>query len=185
MSDNKKIMAVVNIVCVFFIAASICLTIFSYVDSFGTVWKVVTTVETFVSVFAEAYITLLWKIKWLNFFRIPNINGKYNITLKSTYNGGIEKKGILTIRQRFLDMGVSMVFADQESHSESRGGARFLNFDGKIQLGYLYYSDTDPTHRDTNPEKKGSAIFQIEDGKLSNGEYWTDSNTRGALIIGE
>jgi hypothetical protein len=183
MNSNKHVSLLLEVTQAVFLVIALSLTICSYSSSLNWIYKTLSTAQTIFSIVAEFYMLFLWKIPFLDFLHIPCIAGEYEIEIEYTYKGGGRKKGLLTINQHFLDIGVSMKTDDEESTSNSLGGARFIEIDGKQSLVYYYFSTPDPLHREVNPNKRGTAILEIDGRKLGNGEYWTDAKTIGAIKI--
>lgn len=178
---NKKIIETIDVINSLYIILSIVICTFSYIDSLSLVVKIISSISSIVGILVFVYFRWLWKIKVLNFYKIPVISGKYQVTIKSNYMG-IEKSGTLIISQVFLDIRVVLSMDDKESSSYSIEGA-FFN-DSYDRLFYIYSSTTSNSkEKKKNPDKKGTAIFEIVDEKLDNGRYWTDTNTQGDIII--
>lgn len=178
---NNKIIKTIDVINCLYLILSIVICVFSYIGSLSLVIEIISSISSIVGILVFAYFRWLWKVKALNFYKIPVISGKYQVTIKSNYMG-IEKNGTLIISQEFLDIRVVLSVDDKESSSYSIDGA-FFN-DSHDRLSYIYSSTTSNSKdKKNNPDKKGAAIFEIVDGKLYSGRYWTDTNTQGDIIV--
>lgn len=141
--------------------------------------KIISTVVGAVDIIFILYTKLLWK--WLNFFKIPKIAGKYEFTMEYTFEKKKgEKKGQAKITQDFFGAKISLKTDEIISDSIM---ANIDHDNNEPILYYVYRARTYNTEtREKNPDKTGTAILMIEGNRLK-GDYFTDRESIGKIIF--
>lgn len=133
----------------------------------------------------------LWKICLLNnFLHRPNLNGTWQVKLKSTYkdpksgksNAPIE--GFVTIQQTFSSLSIRLMTEQAESFLVASNLE--VKSDGSTYIYGVYQSDPNIHSRSGDSViHYGSFVYRVL-GKPPielSGQYWTDRNTSGSIDI--
>lgn len=141
--------------------------------------KSVFIVCTFYYVFNNFLWTLFKKIPFLNDIIPPNINGKWNGFIFSSYTKR-EKKVNFTIKQTFSSCKISIDTNEITSDSLcanwiKEGDTFYLIYNYRTSLKNLGNSST-------NPSQYGTAKIALNGDKIE-GDYWTSRNTVGTINL--
>ena len=120
-----------------------------------------------------------WLWRWLSFGTIPVLNAHYEGTMKSSYDGKIRDVSLF-VKQTFL--GITITFKTGKSKSTSVS-ASFENINGEKRLVYTYFNTPHSEHRERSPLHIGTALLSVENIDELTGEYFTDRNTTGDLML--
>ena len=133
----------------------------------------------------------LWKV-WPTslFYRRPNLNGTWQVTLQSSYidpetnKHAAEIKAYAAVRQTFSSISIRMM--TEQSESSLVSGRLSIQDDGVAYLYGVYQNDPKILLRSNVSEiHYGSFKYKV----LSNppreliGHYWTDRNTSGSIRL--
>lgn len=134
-----------------------------------------------------------WKIGFVGkLLKTPNLNGVWEGTGHSNYNGGIDYPVKLKIKQTFLNTNIHAVFEKSESDSFN---AVFINDETRdiTHLIYSYQNDPKLDYRDKAEEGKqgglnihyGTVRLKIDFDDLTHltGHYWNDRKYTGTLKL--
>lgn len=119
----------------------------------------------------------LWRMKYLNkWLGIPDISGRYEGTLYSSYNGGTERKMELEVKQTFSEIKFTSVFEKSSSDSSM---AAMMNFDGKqVVFIFGYASDSMDIKVESNSHKGMNRLKFNLGENIVVGDYFTDRGSR-------
>ena len=175
---TKKLIKIsIYVTCSLFIIVCV----LSYLNSNIIPLKVVTTVASAAEILVVLYCKFLWKIKFLNFFKKKNLNGKWDCNIiydaGNVYDAG-EKNCVLIIKQDLFDIQVNMDTDEIKSYSIA---ATLLKSHENTSLYYVYKTEPSKDNREKNPDKWGTAKLDIKDDNMD-GEYWTNGKTAGRMI---
>lgn len=138
---------------------------------------------TICSIASFLFCSYLWKLKIFKgwFVKIPNLEGLWEGTLNSTWEGS--KTIIIELKIKQSLFNISCVMSTVESKSESISCDFIIDENNqKNQLTYTYLNTPDSIVRERSPIHYGSVILDVEDCMLS-GNYWTDRKTTGCLKL--
>lgn len=128
-----------------------------------------------------AAIVIVCYEKWLWRFdpliRIPYIAGKYEGTLKSSYDQEL-RSATIQIKQTFLSVDVTLKTEESESRSVSGSIEEIL---GSAELIYTYLNEPKAQVRDRSAIHYGTATFVLSEKNHLTGRYYTDRNTSGDM----
>lgn len=126
----------------------------------------------------------VWKIYLIKkIIGIPNINGRYEGSLTSTYTESKEQNGTyniaIEIKQTLTVICVYLY--TEKSCSYSLIANLCTNNNGNHELVYVYQNKTSALNTDTDMrDHNGTAFLEIfEDGKLLKGNYFNNPRERG------
>ena len=144
--------------------------------------KIISTVASASEVVVIAYFKWLWRIKWLNFFKIPDLNGKWICQID--YEKGINypagtKVSEWRITQDLFNIQINFDTNEIRSHSVS---ASIVKEHNEKILFYIYRTDPSKQFKEKNPAKWGAAKIYINKDFLT-GDYWTSDGTSGTMTI--
>lgn len=157
-------------------------------------WGSVEALPTVISVYAlvaYAFARWLWRLPFLQgwLVQLPDLQGTWQGEVRSTWrdSGGHELPpipAILVIKQTFLSINCALHARDSDSYST----AAQVNRDdsGTLRLTFNYTNRPKAVLRDRIPIHDGAAILRItgHGRHLSlEGEYWTNRNTRGDMLV--
>lgn len=144
---------------------------------------------TLVSLIFSFFCHFLWKIKPINFlssflFSInPKIYGTWKGTMSYEYNNEkLEKTVFLSIHQQnAFEIECNYFTDNRESYSKT---AILLETNHNLSLVYQYFAKEDLKRRNENPSHEGTCILDlIENQKTLRGQYFTDNNTKGTILL--
>lgn len=134
-----------------------------------------------------------WKLHWLHpwFVDRPYLKGTWKGVLHSTYVNPETQKGVppievyLVVRQTYSSIHMRLI--TNESSSESLANNFPCGDDGVYQVASVYRNTPQIAHRDRSPIHHGAFLLKVEGDPVASlsGEYWTDRNTRGQLLLTE
>ena len=149
-------------------------------------WDVITTSISFTAIIVVLFVSWAWRWRGFQgwFVPIPNLNGKWEGSIKFKDNGEDRTRKVsVDIKQTFLSIVVR--FRSKESDSLSFCGS--FNIDEKRgikQLIYSYQNDPNANIRETSPVHYGTTKLDIgPDNKSLTGEYWTSRKTMGTIVL--
>lgn len=129
-----------------------------------------------VSLVYTIFVKFIWKWKPINkFIKVPNINGTYIGTLKSSFgNLPKERKFKLKISQDFVNISIVMKMIEGSSESYSINAYLEQKSD-EILLIYVYQNEPINKTSPTLTEHKGTTILKFRPDAMSFvGNYFTD-----------
>lgn len=145
-----------------------------------TVVKYISSIATISEVLIILYCKFLWKIRFLNFLKIKNLNGEWNCKISYKYNGIYgEKDTVVSIKQDLFEIQINMSTDEVSSYSIS---SAIISEHNRNYLVYTYRTEALKEVRDKNRDQWGTAKLNIEDGKMI-GEYWTNNKTDGTMLL--
>lgn len=121
------------------------------------------------------YVEYLWKYNPIE--KTPKLYGKYEAIIKSTYDA---KKRIIDINIKQNLISTRVYIHTKESNSESISSS-LLQMQDYWQLIYTYQNIPNALERNHSEIHYGTCRFQIVDGKIVSGEYYTDRKTIGEI----
>ena len=131
------------------------------------------------------FIMLLYE-KWLWRTRVfqkmedtPCLYSEYSGVIKSEYDG-IEREVNLKIKQSLLSVHITMTSGESGSKSISSSIDTIL---GEKQLTYCYLNTPKTEYRHKSEIHYGTAMLNVENVELLTGQYFTDRNTRGDMML--
>ena len=117
----------------------------------------------------------IWKFDPL--IKIPYIAGKYEGTIKSSYDQ-VLRSATIQIKQTFLSVDVTL--ETEESGSRSVSGT-IEDIFGSHELIYTYLNEPKAQVRDRSAIHYGTATFILVEKNHLKGSYYTDRNTSGDM----
>ncbi|WP_416188030.1 hypothetical protein [Clostridium perfringens] len=153
------------------------------------IMKLFTTTVTLTGILYAIFDKWLWKVWIFNrFHNIPNLNGKWEGTYKSSYkddNGNnFTGKSNIKIKQTWSKIEIKSLNEKSESYSLLAG--IYLNRMNGIELRYEYFNNTNNTLVNTMNKHFGLNAFTYhEDIDTLIGEYYTnkDRQTYGVITV--
>ncbi len=133
-----------------------------------------------------------WLWKWPIFrgwlVNRPNMSGTWKVTIKSdwldptTGNPKPPIEAYLVVRQTFSS--INMRLLTEESAGDLLTGEIARSADGSFKVGAIYRNEPKLSVRDRSPIHYGAFFLQVEGNPPSalTGHYWTDRNTKGAMV---
>ena len=122
--------------------------------------------------------TLCKKIPFLNDIIPPNISGKWNGFIFSSYTKR-EKKVKFTIKQTFSSCKISI---DTNEITSDSLCANWIKEGDTFYLIYNYRTSLKNLGNYTNPSQYGTAKIALNGNKIE-GNYWTSRNTVGTINL--
>ncbi len=126
----------------------------------------------------------VWKIYLIRkIINIPNINGRYEGSLISTYTKSNEQNGtypiVIEIKQTLTSINVWLY--TERSCSYSLIANLCKNNNGNYELVYVYQNKTSALNTDIDMrDHNGTALLEIfDDGKMLKGNYFNNPRERG------
>ena len=176
---KKLVKLAIYITCILFIA--VCLL--SYLSDNIVPLKVVSTIASISDILIIVYCKWLWRIKFLNFFKHNDLNGKWEC--KIVFDSGInydagEKKSIWEIKEDLFGIQINMDTNEINSYSVA---ATIIKEHEKTSLLYMYKTEPSKEFRGKNPDKWGATKLNIKSNDIMEGEYWTNGKTAGRLLL--
>lgn len=146
-----------------------------------TFLKCLSSIITITEILVIIYCKYLWKYKYLNFFKIKNLNGEYECTINTNYpNIHNEIKTKIIINQDLFDIQVNMTSKETKSYSII---SDIEKNHSREYLLYTYKTETNAEYREHNRDQFGSVRLYIDDLDNLEGEYWTNNNTQGLIKL--
>jgi hypothetical protein len=167
--------------------------IFALTQNFDSIdfHKAITHVSTTISINIIIWmIFIAWAWKWKIFYPwlvlIPNLSGDWEGTIMSNWKEKeLEPIPIeVSISQNFFNIQVRI--KTKESRSYSVGASFDIDYErGFQQLFYTYLNTPKAGVRDRSEIHYGSTILNFDGFKVKkmDGEYWTDRETTGEIIL--
>ena len=150
------------------------------------------------ALFFELLLLYIFKLGWryiwklipsLNRILFPDINGQWDAEIdwvwyrkdgsdSASIKKGSTKANVL-IEQTLID--VVIYLTTNKSTSESKLVYPRVGQNGKLELYYVYASQTNTDETEVRSDHKGCSILKFNPDNLEQivGNYWTDRNTRG------
>lgn len=158
------------------------------IDLFVVGLKVISTTGTILSIVSLLWNKFLWKIParlQFKMYKIPYIEGTYNVELESHKNGKISQvqksSAQIIIEQDSENISISLNSVTGTSQS---GKVDIIRFPGRYELYYHYYMvPKESTQMKTNPAHDGSAKIIVEKNNIILWEYWTTRGTKGKIVV--
>ena len=117
-----------------------------------------------------------WKlVRWMH--DTPVLAEKYTGTFVSDYDN-IERSGNIIINQTFLSISVQLVTNESKSRSLS---ASLSNIQDVLYLIYTYQNDPRAEIQNRSPIHYGTAILDVSNPAILEGNYFTGRNSRGSI----
>ena len=174
------------IIVVFLVGVVLSLLAFNALGLSKGAWDVITTSISFTAIIVVLFVSWAWRWRGFQgwFVPIPNLNGKWEGSIKFKDNGEDRTRKVsVDIKQTFLSIVVR--FRSKESNSLSFCSS--FNIDEKRgikQLIYSYQNDPNANIRETSPVHFGTTKLDIgTDNKSLTGEYWTSRETMGTIVL--
>ena len=144
--------------------------------------KCLSFIATSSEILVIIYFKFLWKIKKLNFFKIVNLNGKWDCELEYDYPEGVKhkKNTTIVIRQDLFGIQVNMDSNETNSYSII---ADIEKDRDREYLVYAYKTETKFDYREHNRDQLGGVKLLINDNQNMEGEYWTNNKTLGSMKL--
>lgn len=145
------------------------------------IWVETPSIIGLYGLFNRIFEKIIWKhkiVSWFGLPKIPNLNGKWNATMKSSYGG--TKDAEVTISQSFSKLTV--VLKTDQSVSTTKMAAFQLQNPVHQTLTYTYLSKPISTAPTTMSIHEGTGCIEILNSKELKGEYYSG---RGRQIFGE
>lgn len=147
-------------------------------------WVDAPSVMGFYGLFYALFDNLLWRLQFrsIHLSEIPNIRGTWVGTVKSSYGGGTEVRGvILYVRQTWSKLSVQI--ETETSRSYSTMAVVNTNNSSESGLKYEYINEPGTFSLQTMQTHRGTANLRLDpDGITLKGEYYTG---RGRQNIGD
>lgn len=119
-----------------------------------------------------------WKWRWLHWTHdVPMLSRNYNGEFISDYDG-VKRFGKIIISQTFLNVTVQL--KSDESCSRSLI-ASFNKLQSVQYLIYTYQNDPKAEIQDRSPIHYGTAMLNISNPKILEGNYFTGRKSRGSI----
>ncbi|MGX8700590.1 Cap15 family cyclic dinucleotide receptor domain-containing protein [Caproiciproducens sp.] len=119
-----------------------------------------------------------WKWKWLRWTHdIPVLAKSYNGEFISDYDG-IKRLGTMIIDQTFLSVAVQLKTDESSSRSLA---ASFSDVQSVRYLIYTYQNDPHAEIQDRSPMHYGTAILNVSNPMILEGNYFTGRKSRGSM----
>lgn len=119
-----------------------------------------------------------WKWKWIRWMHdTPILAKKYTGTFISD-SDHVERSGNLIINQTFLTVSVQLVTDESRSRSLT---ASLSNVQDVLYLIYTYQNDPRADIQDQSPIHYGTAMLDISNPMILEGNYFTGRNTKGSM----
>lgn len=116
--------------------------------------------------------------KWLRWMHdVPVLAKEYNGTLVSDFDG-VEHSGNIVIDQTFLSLIIKLKTNESSSRSLT---ATFSNTQGIQFLIYTYQNDPRAEIQDRSPMHYGTAMLDVSNPAILEGNYYTGRKTRGSM----
>lgn len=136
---------------------------------------------------------ILWRPLWrlipaLNRWACPDLNGTWRgeaIPAVGGIDKGEARPATVTIRQGLLDVTVSLVTDQLESHT-IRATVELDRAAHKFRIRYAYDGRPPPNLAKVNPRHEGAACLEADLNGKSDvlvGRYFTDRGTNGSLVL--
>lgn len=121
-----------------------------------------------------------WKWKLISWMHdTPILAKNYAGTFISTYDSNHqERSGNIIINQTFLNISVQLITNESKSRSLT---ASLTNVQGVIYLIYTYQNDPRAEIQDRSPMHYGTAMLDISNPMVLEGNYFTGRETRGSM----
>ncbi|TDD94124.1 Cap15 family cyclic dinucleotide receptor domain-containing protein [Flavobacterium cellulosilyticum] len=163
-------------------------------STFREIWKYVDLFSTF----SLLFLTLLfineigwkWKLfKWL--VDIPNLNGRYEGTLESTYqtNGANTIKDCaIEITQTASKIKILSYYGDPETENQTSSGKSvseeiYKEVDGFFIIYHIYLGEPNKLETHLNVHSGSSSMKYHPDEKKLIGNYYNDRTNKGKLEV--
>lgn len=139
-------------------------------------WMETPSVLAFFGLYIWLYDSLLWKI-WpfckLSWFRTPNLNGQWQVEIKSSYKDFDVTKGVAIIRQTASRLSIALQ-TKQSTSSSCQGILTRAEKLDTFELIYHYVNKPKAEATGTMSIHHGTAWLQIsEDTNCLEGDYYT------------
>lgn len=166
------------------------ISFWEFIHSFGLLGQLFFVINPYIDfsvvlIFEILYICFdkwFWKIPFMPFVEVPNLNGKWEGTLISSYKGRTIVKPEMTINQTWQNIEIRLKTDKSTSKTIS---ASFITKNHKsIELIYHYESEPYPVGIDTMHKFDGTGkVTFSEDIKSFSGTYYTgrDSMNYGSI----
>ena len=156
------------------------IALYFHLDDSREVIKNLSKVPAIAELIIVTYCKWLWRIKWLNFLKVKNLNGVWDCVIKYKFEGkNREKTCKLKIKQDLFGIQVNM--NTDETNSWSVTASIESNHDNHYLI-YVYKTETKKEYRDNNRDQYGAVKLLINDNTMS-GEYWTNNKTDGIMEL--
>jgi hypothetical protein len=148
-------------------------------------WVDAPSVLGFFGILLWVYDNYLWKLPFLRkipWFYIPDLNGKWNAEIKSSYqNFETSVKARATIRQTAVKMSIGLETETSSSHSTT---ASLLKIDGanKYELIYHYINEPKADSVNTMNIHHGTSCMEFSTTDMIEGDYFSG---RGRVNYGK
>lgn len=153
--------------------------------------KALTHISTTISINIVIWMVFIgWAWKWIIFYPwlvpFPNLSGEWEGFVKSNWNDKVLEPipTNVSISQNFFNIQVKIT--TKESRSYSIGASFDIDSErGFQQLFYSYLNTPKSGVRERSAIHYGSTILNFEGFKVTkmDGEYWTDRETTGEIIL--
>lgn len=156
-------------------------TIFIDKNNANDVIKMLTKIISVSEFIIIVYCKWGWKILFLNFFKVKNLNGVWECTLQYNYaNENRVKVTNIIIKQDLFGIQINMTSDETASCSIN---ASIEREHGIEYLIYTYKTETKLIYREQNRDQFGAAKLLIKDINTMEGEYWTNNRTIGTMKL--
>jgi hypothetical protein len=119
-----------------------------------------------------------WKWKWLRWTHdMPVLANKYKGIFISDYDRK-KRDGIITIDQTFLTVAIQMETKESRSRSLT---ASFHGIQSEQYLIYTFQNDPRAEIQDRSPIHYGTAMLDVKNPMLLEGNYFTGRKSRGSM----
>ena len=134
-----------------------------------------------------------WKyifFKWL--IDVPNLNGRYEGTLESSYldprtNKFTRKKCVIEIVQNASKITINSYYADEDetktSKSESFSEEIIKKNDGSYNLYYFFRNNSDPLSKELSDHSGTCKLTFSPKNKELEGVYYNDRSYKGKISV--
>jgi hypothetical protein len=152
--------------------------IYRYIDPLSTLGMITLTLFFINKVGWKWYV-----FKWL--VDIPNLNGRYEGTLISSYNNE-QKDCVLEIKQTASYIHIFAYFGDLRSNEKTSKSASVSEEivqekNGLYKLFYIFSNESDTLQIELNNHEGTSKLFYYPDVKRLEGEYYNQRGNSGTI----
>ena len=142
--------------------------------SISIIGKSITCTTIIMSIFNK----FAWKWQLFQYIHdVPVLKKTYEGKILSTHDG-IERDGKMFINQSFLNVSVRLT----TNESQSRSVTSYLDIgEGFCRIIYTYQNEPHAEIQDRSPIHYGTAILNVCDTEIMEGDYFTGRRTTGSM----
>lgn len=129
----------------------------------------------------------LWRIRWLQpwLFNMPDIRGTWRVRIRPTGTAAAAEQinAFMVIRQSLSSLSLRLFTA--ESNSEILAARVVPHEDGTFMVAGVYRNIPRLAVRERSPLHHGALLLTVQGNPAESlaGEYWTDRNSQGEIVL--